>query len=77
MIEILNNILLLLTAIAFFFIGKYSSVKIEKQIIEKTIDKIKPTVKPGLIHIKTEEEIDFEESEEAKDEKQWEKLTKK
>lgn len=70
----MSELLVLITAIIFFLLGKYSHKHIEKEFVKKIVTK--NTVKPGIINIKTPEEVEFEESEEAKDEKKWDKLVK-
>lgn len=64
------NIIILLTAIIFFYIGKYSHTDLEKKIVKKTLKK----KNSGIIPYKTEEEIEFEDSDEAVEEKLWDKM---
>lgn len=67
----MNQILILITALLFFYIGKYSHTKAEQEIITKAIRKIKKRPKAGVIPFKTPEDFEDERSGDKALERQW------
>jgi len=62
----------LLTAIIFYFIGRYSvSREQERVLITKVKKKFKKRIKPGVIPFKTQEDFEDEKSGEKAIEKRW------
>lgn len=63
------SILILLTAIIFYYIGKYSQTDIEKQTIKRI--KYSRKIKPGAIKFKTPEDFEDEKSGDKELESEW------
>lgn len=77
----MTELLILITAILFFFIGRWS-IRLPKfkkreetidEIIEKAREPRKPEIKPGVIPFKTEEDFEDEASGEKALDDHWRK----
>lgn len=65
--------LILLTAIIFFYIGKYAQSSGEKEVIQKFLTQ-KKAIKPGVIPFKSSQELEYDRTLEKKVEEEWKKL---
>lgn len=73
----ITGILVLITAIIFFFLGRYSRIPKYKpqppieDIIENIKQTVKPKIQPGVIPFRTQEEIADEKSGDKKLDDHW------
>jgi hypothetical protein len=72
----MTELLILLTAIIFFFIGRFSQAKVDQTVIESIKETIKSRVKAGPIDYITPEEEEYLDSEDEKIDKEWKKSFK-
>ena len=68
----MNGVLILISGLIFYFIGRYSvSREQERMLITKVKKKFKKRIKPGVIPFKTQEDFEDEKSGEKAIEKRW------
>jgi len=63
--------LIILTAIIFYYIGKYSRTDKEKQVVNKYVRKLKTKSQPGVLPFKTPEELELERNGDKALEQEW------